>query len=825
MRKIMAGVGATLVALTSHAENTPSSQKADSGQLEEITVTAERRVESVADVPISVTVFNAATIEKLHFQDAQDFMSQTPNVSFQQTGLNGARQIIVTMRGISDIKSGEKIDTVSAFSTYVDEFGLGTQASGQANPSAYDVQSIEVLLGPQGTFFGRNSEGGAINITTRRPDKDFYGQIDVGGGNFGTYELDGIVNIPVTDTLFVRETIETSKTQGFVRNRNPTGGGSQARFLNSRTQLRWQPTEATTVDLSLTRTVDDQDYPNMVPTCIKPSFGNNPIKNPAVLGGIGCYDPNDSIETLLKSAASDPSLARYLPKGLAPGFTKNSGDSIYQNSAAYTNNSSTLAVAKLEQDFSNFSVTSITGQIQSYQSAYQDLDQSGIDSIDRKNGYSARDWSEELRIASLGHRTVDWTLGALYYNDKFYAGNAIIIKDFAGSWIRGDNANENNIFAGRSGYGVFGNATWNVTPEWALILGGRYGHDKSEQQWSNVYAACDSIMLGQPRQPGCELRPDQVALTPVQQAPDGTLWTTGGRQAQTLGTYASNQSSVFTPRVALRWKPSDAWSAYLTWSEGYKPAGAEANPDSGYNHISNFGPEKMRNYEVGFNGRLWDNRVSVDGAIFRMDWTNMQVEVDQSYCLVGGVLVPTEDFQSTTCKIIPLNGVQNARKARSQGMELASQALVGSHWHFGASAGLLDAKFIEYVQDNAGTLVDFAGRRLPNAPRWTVSGFGEYNMPIGASADAFLRADVNYRGSVSVDTASAVVAPWPAEIPGYTIANLTLGLNYANQSVSFQVKNLFDRQYYTGTEGFSYGGTVVDVNPRTFFVRWTWKTR
>lgn len=828
MRNFMVGVGASVVALTSFGQTPDSGAVGEGDQLAEITVTAERRVESIADVPVSVSVFNSDVIEQAHIQNAQDFLSMTPNVSFQQGGRNGAREIIVSIRGISDIKSGEKIATESAFATYVDEFSVGTLASGQANPSTYDVDTIEVLRGPQGTFFGRNSEGGAINIQTRRPTDKFYGQIDVGAGNYGSYELDGIVNIPVSDKVWIRETLESTKTDGFVRNRNPVGGTSASRYMNSRTQLRWKPTDATTVDLAVTRTIDNQDFANKAATCINPTFGFNPL-DPAVLGGIGCYDPRDAIESLLQNSAGLP--GGTVPPGLAAGFTKNSGDSIYQNSRTYTDNSNTMVVGRVVHDFSGFSLTSITGQIQSYQDQYLDLDNSGVDSVDRLNGFSAKSWSQELRLASLGDRRLNWTIGGLYHNDKFYAANRIIIKDFLGPWLRDDYANENNIFEGRDGWALFANLNWDITDEWALILGGRYSRDSNEERWSNVYAACAIRKVGDPLSPGCELRPDQVAAPVIEQAPDGTLYTTGGRTAQTIGTYGKNSNSIFTPRVAVRWKPSDRWTAYATVSEGYKAAGVRLNPDSGFDHASYFGVEKLFNYEVGFNARLFNNRLALQGSVFRMDWKDMQVEVQQSLCKVEipgqpPQLVPISEFTGgTTCVLVPFNGVENAKKARSQGVEFSAQAILGRGWRAGGSVGFLDAKFISYLAELANTSADLSGHRLAQAPRWTVTGFGEYRWPVGGSADAFIRGDVLYRSSVALGVAEQVNTVWPEEVPGYVVGNLAAGVNFENQSITVNVRNLFNRDYFTGVDGFSYGGTMVDVNPRTFFVKWTWKTR
>ena len=207
---------------------------------DEIVVTAQRREQSILDVPVSASVFSAMKIEKGGFDDAKDYLLETPNVSFQQGGRNGAREIVISIRGISDLKGGEKVLTQSAFATYVDDFAAGTLAQGQANPDIYDIEAVEILRGPQGVFFGRNSEGGAINIRYKKPSEEFYGRIDAGVGSFNTYELGGVVNGAITDDLFGRLTVRGEKTDGPITNRHPSGGKSDAQFVNIRGQLRGQ---------------------------------------------------------------------------------------------------------------------------------------------------------------------------------------------------------------------------------------------------------------------------------------------------------------------------------------------------------------------------------------------------------------------------------------------------------------------------------------------------------------------------------------------------------------------------------------------------------
>ena len=128
------------------------------------------------------------------------------------------------------------------------------------------MERIEVLRGPQGTFFGRNATGGAINITTKKPSSDFYGEGTAEIGSFDTYSIGGVINLPVTDTFFVRGSVFYRESDGYVENANPVGGGSDTEYLNFRLAARFVPSEALTIDLSVNSMDDKQGITETVGT-------------------------------------------------------------------------------------------------------------------------------------------------------------------------------------------------------------------------------------------------------------------------------------------------------------------------------------------------------------------------------------------------------------------------------------------------------------------------------------------------------------------------------------------------------------------------------
>jgi iron complex outermembrane receptor protein len=158
---------------------------------------AQRRPQSLLDVNASVSAIDAATIRENDIQGVKDFFALVPNVNAQENGNGGPRSVTISMRGINDQGAGgERVAAVSAFAFYLDELSVGNAATDTANPPLYDIESIEVLRGPQGTYFGRNASGGAINIQTRKPGRKQYWQIDLGVGTHGSITSNGVLNAP-----------------------------------------------------------------------------------------------------------------------------------------------------------------------------------------------------------------------------------------------------------------------------------------------------------------------------------------------------------------------------------------------------------------------------------------------------------------------------------------------------------------------------------------------------------------------------------------------------------------------------------------------------
>ena len=262
----------------------------DDSVLEEIVVTAQRREQNIMDVPISTSVYGAVQIEQGNWRGSRDFISLTPNVSFNETDSQGTKNGDIAIRGISDLTSGGNeriIQTRAAVGYFVDDFSVGSVASGAANPPLNDVERVEILRGPQGTYFGRNATGGAINIVSKKPSADALAKLSVGVGNFGTYHAGALVNYPIADDLFVRIGLSHDESDGHIENLHPSGNDADYKNLNVRGALRWQPGDWT-VDLTVQTVQEDEG--NLGRMHFQGLGGTPPVFFPTGIGSPADFD-------------------------------------------------------------------------------------------------------------------------------------------------------------------------------------------------------------------------------------------------------------------------------------------------------------------------------------------------------------------------------------------------------------------------------------------------------------------------------------------------------------------------------------------------------
>ena len=782
--------------------------------LEEIVVTAQRREQSLQEVPVSVTAFTGEAIERRNIKSATDYLALTPNVSFTEDGQAGSRGLGISVRGVNNLVSGENA-VVNSIGVYLDGFSVASVPTQVANPFLPDMERLEVLRGPQGTYFGRNAVGGALNMATRNPTDEFGWKILAGGESYkGANEQHNVmtmVNLPVSDAFGLRGLAYYEESGGLVDNicrrgadaaNCPTAGingftpngakDSGHEHLNLRLKALWEMSADTQIVLTLIYADEDQGHDENVPS--------------------GIMDL-DTVDSFGIQTAIDP----------GTGFWPNNRNELSHDLAESNSNETSVAILNVSHQWNEaWVLKSTTGLIKATQKRRFDNDGvGGLDGLGRINQYEGSSWSTELR-AEGSFDAMELVLGAIYSRDRQEQQNNVFVSTGAelGHQSVGGvgilppfpeglglllNAKNHEI----TGLALFGDVTYHVTDSLDLIVGGRFSRDDVENDLRAFGIGPTCCFPGSPGYPG---------------APGFDFYNSFTNSARPL-TAADEKSTDFAPRAGMRYQVNSDVSVYGIVSKGYKAGGASVgnntNAEGAPAFNVPFDKEELWNYELGFKTELADQRVRVNGSVFRLAWNDLQFESFRF--LTPGDL--STNFEQSV----------NIDKAQATGFELEVLARPAADFTVSASLGWLDTEITqaELVELTGGFQVNLRGLELPKAPRLTASLTGEYRWALGGN-DAwvrleYIRRDGQYsdiegltnkqtRGPSPNQGLVRPVGPgeFPYLSPDYSLVNLRAGYDTENIQVVLYVQNLADEEYYTGTqENFGASGIRLRPHPRT----------
>jgi iron complex outermembrane recepter protein len=536
----------------------------DKAALDDIVVTAQRREQTLQDVPVAVSVFSGDFIERSRTATISDLVAFTPGVSGTTVAQTTPR---ITVRGVSTEDFGAGSDP--ALGIYVDDVYLGRGVSSVAD--LFDVARVEIVKGPQGTLFGRNTTAGAISIVTARPDETLGGFIDTSIGRFDQINLRGAINLPLGEGVALRVAGSHRERDGFVA--NTLGGRIGA--------IDSQAIRATLgLDRSGTEATISYEYRN---TRGQPG----PYINPFLVG----TDRFGPITSNLIDRTAD---------------------------AARDNLESHRMTFRLESPLSDaVQLTSITAYNGFTNSYLEDTDASPATLLHFGTQGRQDSFSQELRLnGDAGELT--WFIGASAALDDIASIQFAIISEESVCGVRfgsdcttaigvvGDPAVREASVArsSNSSYAVYGDLTFAVNAQLDLIAGLRFSRDVKD------------FSVGFPPA-GNALGPIVVvapALATLAQF--GTVDANGTLQQR-------YRSSSWQPRAALNYRFSDRVSIYASASRGYKAGG--------FNQLSPgpaFDPESIWNYEIGLKGETADRRLRFDLTAYRFDYSDLQVLVN-----------------------------------------------------------------------------------------------------------------------------------------------------------------------------------------------------
>jgi iron complex outermembrane receptor protein len=562
-------LGAGCVAVAAHAQggarvDAGAGTAADS----DIIVTAQRRSESIQDVPIAITAISAETLRQSNVRGIDNVIALTPNISFQTNGSRDRKDL--SIRGISNQLNPTSDVRQTSTPFYIDEFNV---VAGTTNPQIVDLERVEVLRGPQGTYFGRNSIGGAINVITKKPVDRFEGEVELGYSSFDTRRAMGVLNVPIVPGLLaVRASGQYEKTDGNIRNINPIGGGNNGEFWTGRVQARLTPTDNLTWDFTYSYSDEMLGMRDGVPTGFVTNTWNS------------VYYRSQGLNT-------QPGINNSVATQDGVGFFPANNNRVNFNRPQQVGSTYQFLSTRFEWDLDEVTMTGVLGHIKADVVNFGDVDGSSRDFFYEDFVLTRKSTSGELRLASNGTRFFNWSLGFFMGRDTgvteqstFHGRQSPLCPARFNGNCEGLEVTGLDSDSATDYLAMFGEGSFNFTDTLQLIVGLRYSYEKT-------------FNVSQTR-------------------------SNGGI------TGSNNRSAPFediSPKVTLRYKPNEDLMFYATAARGFKAGGTQT---SGSALLANdFAPETIWNYEIGSKFNLFDNRLRFDVAAFYMDWKSVQQQI------------------------------------------------------------------------------------------------------------------------------------------------------------------------------------------------------
>jgi len=565
---LLAATMALLLPTFAVAQNTNTSASNSENALEEIIVTARKRAENLQEVGLSLSALSKTDLDRRFDIDLANLQNASPNLVIDDIQQGPGSPAAISIRGIGTTDVEKNFDPTVG--VVVDGVFVGVNSG--AMLKAIDLQSVEVLRGPQGTLFGRNSIGGVINVTRGRPDfEGFSGSVRAGYGKYDDVQFDAFVNITASDMFAFRLGGARRQNDGWFRN------------------------------ATLGRDVGEMDY-----TIISPSFTFKPTENFEIYYRYDNTKQDQDANTLHNMAQPDQVWCFYYNQ-CAQSLTKPQSGSYYtvlQNDDPpyQTYFDTELHVVNAKWDVNDsYSLEYVFGDFSTKEKVYQDWDSTPLTLYHTDRPAKWDQQSHELRLNYSGER-LSYTAG-LYYWDSDYSINLVSyigFVDFLYGYPAGTVATlTQDVKQTTKSKAVFLEADYRFTDQLTLTLGGRYTKDKKTS--SVVDPTMPELLIyGNPDNPFRK------------------SW------------------DEFTPKVGLRFQVSDNLMIYGLYSKGFRAGGFNGRPLGGeyLAAATPYNPETVDNYELGMKSQLFNNRLRFNASVFTMDYKDKQEE--QSVPTGGG---------------------------------------------------------------------------------------------------------------------------------------------------------------------------------------------
>lgn len=768
-------------------EQRSSAGTGDTDAPEDIIVTARRRQETAQEIPIAVSVVGGDQIDNTGSFNVGRLQQLTPTLQFYSSN---PRNTSVNIRGIG-VPFGLTNDGIEqGVGIYVDDVYYSRVAS--ATFDFLDVAQIEVLRGPQGTLYGKNTTAGAINITTRQPTFDLEGRAEVSIGNLGFKQAKAAVGGPLSDTIAARVAVSGTSRRGTIFNVTSNNWINEQDNLGIRGQLLWRPNDNLDVTLS---------------------------------GDFSVQNPECCAQIYVRTGATQRAVARqYAALAAAQNYRVISTDPFDRLTDVDANlnarNELGGAALKIKWDTGVGTLTSVTAWRYWDWVPSNDRDFTGLPITTKSNNPSQQEqYTQEVRYAQSGDR-FDFVLGAFAYHQKIRTQGIQEQGPAASRWLlTGTLANDPSVLNGltarndirldNTSAALFGQFSWKPFEGFAIQPGFRVNYDKKDGLYDSVvtngagqlvtFASADPRIVAQ-----------RGVLAPQRFEAKFSDWN-------------------FSYDLTLSYEVAPDILAYATYAKSFKSGGINLNgvpTDAAGNPIlaaAVVKPESVSHYEAGIKTQFLDRKATLNLSAFRTDISDYQALVTNGqFGVLRGYLA-------------------NADKVRTQGFEADFSLRPSERFNVYLNGTYVDAKYNSFadapcppelsgggtgapiaapgVPGNSPANCDISGQRIPGVSKWSFSYGGEVNTPtsiFGREGQIYVGVDGNYRTGFSSNPTPSIYT----NIEGYALTNYRVGFrNDSGLNIFGYVRNLFDVDYFeqlavpSGNTGLIVG---QPGDPRTY---------
>lgn len=771
---------------TATAQVEPQEAEARASSSSDIVVTARRREESIQDVPVAIVAFGADQIENRQIRAEADLQRSVPGLTIRET--EGSNQIAYSIRGQTiDAFTGSFLAVVP----YVNE----VQANGAGSSNFYDLQSIQVLKGPQGTLFGRNSTGGAVLIATGQPTNDTEGKFSLSYGNYDAVDFKGMVNIPIVDDkVLLRIAGNMAYRDGYQENiflNAPVKRLGRQKRESGRISLTLKPSETITSTTVLEHTATGGNSTAVVPWSVNLPGSVDAITG-APLASSAAFLYSPSLDLLFGAGAWDAYLALHPgadPDGYAAVVEKQRARGPYKVDAFFDGlpffrGRSTSVTNTTTLDLGTDMVVKNIFGFSKQRSHYNITEQGAPYNVqctcnpftnDYGNDEKNRAFSNELQLqGNAFNGNLEYIVGAFYYSARtgtHWPQNYFELRP----WLPGSApiGVTSSFLQRNTSKAVFAQGSYDITPQLTFTLGGRYTWEK--------------VTLRQ--------LPDGNGLDP-----DGTGV---ADQFAQLGVKFKKPSWT----VGLDYKPNDDILVYAvtrgSWRSGGVNGVAPMYPtfaSDPANPGALFKPETAKDVEFGikWGGDIGGRRAHFNVAVYKQWIKNIQRAqfpvVDRDGPNFG------EDPHSIAVTI-------NVPKATVQGFEIDASFMPADWLEIGGNMAHTKAKYTDNQANIFGSIFDF--NSYADTPSWAGTAYAVVTLPVDeAAGEVSLRGDIYMQNRQYFSNNHFSITPG-TRLPGYSLINARLDWkNMFGTQISTAIfgTNITNKGYYVG--GLSQGASL-----------------